>query len=81
MFGKPCLTIKGKAFIAQHRDTIVFKLSGKAHENALALSEATLWDPSGKGRAMKEWIALTCQHSQHFASFSKSAADYVSTQA
>lgn len=81
MFGKPCLTIRGKAFIALHRDTIVFKLTGKAHANALALSEATRWDPSGKGKEMKEWIALKHQHRAEFASLSKSAADYVSTLA
>lgn len=62
MFGKACLKVNGKAFISQHNETVVFKLNGKVHEKAIKLPSANLWDPSGKGRPMKEWVALTHDH-------------------
>jgi len=37
MFGKPCLKINGKAFVAQHKETVVFKLPESAREAAGAL--------------------------------------------
>ncbi len=77
MFGKACLKVSGKAFIAQHQHHVVFKISGEAHQTAMALSGATLWDPSGKGRPMKEWVALGAEHSRHFAALSTSAIEYV----
>ncbi|MFZ6741843.1 hypothetical protein ACO0LC_01275 [Undibacterium sp. JH2W] len=67
----------GKAFIAQHKDTVVFKLSGDAHTRALALAGAVLWDPSGKGRPMKEWVALTSVHSKKFPVMAAFALEYV----
>ncbi|MFZ6871632.1 hypothetical protein ACO0LF_06115 [Undibacterium sp. Di27W] len=77
MFGKACLKINGKAFVAQHKDTVVFKLSGDAHTKAMALAGAVLWDPSGKGRPMKEWVALTSVHSKKFSSLAALASEYV----
>ncbi len=62
MFGKPCLKVNGKAFLALHQKVLVFKLSSDAHKQALAQKGATLWDPSGKGRPMKEWVAIPAEH-------------------
>lgn len=58
MFGKPCLKVAGKAFIAQQQEYIIFKLAGTLHVQALELPGAILWDPSGKGRPMREWVAI-----------------------
>jgi hypothetical protein len=77
MFGKACLKINGKAFIAQHLEAVIFKLSGTDHARAMALPGAMLWDPSGKGRPMKEWVALPTTASQHFESFANAALEYV----
>ncbi len=70
----------GKAFIAQHKETIVFKLSGEAHAKAMTLEQAQLWDPSGKGRAMKEWVALQVVHHKKFKLLASAALGYVSSQ-
>src|SRR5690348_3364457 len=67
MFGKPCLKINGKAFLAQHKETVVFKLTDPDHAKALALPGAMLWDPSGKNRPMKEWVALSATESSKFS--------------
>ncbi len=77
MFGKPCLKIKGKAFIAQHLETMVFKLGGPASADALALKGAKHWDPSGMGRPMKEWIAVPVRASADFERLAAAAFDFV----
>ena len=78
MFGKPCLKINGKAFVAQHLEVVVFKLTGAQHLKASGLNGAVLWDPSGKGRPMKEWVALPAGETKHFKALSGAALAYVS---
>ena len=77
MFGKACVKINGKAFVCQHKEAVVFKLNGAHHQKAIALKGATLWDPSGKGRPMKEWVALPATESKHFPVFANAALAYV----
>ena len=81
LFGKPCLKIHGKAFVAQHKDKVVFKLKGANHQKALSLSGAILWDPSDTGRPMKEWVALPPSEANRFEALSNAALAYVSASA
>ena len=55
-FGKPCLKSHEKVFVVLWGKDLAFKLTGEAHANALALPGARLFDPRGKGHAMKEWV-------------------------
>ena len=80
MFGKPCIKINGKAFVAHHKETVVFKLTDPQHREALAASGAVLWDPSGKGRPMKEWVALQAESAPAFKAYARAALAYVSQQ-
>jgi hypothetical protein len=73
LFGKACLKIHGKAFVAQQYDFIAFKLPQAARQFALSLEHAGLWDPSGKGRPMKEWVTLPAMHQTHFLELAKQA--------
>jgi hypothetical protein len=77
MFGKPCFKIKGKAFISFFNGTMVFKLTGDAHAEALALDGAVRFDPSGKGRPMKEWVQLPYAYEDRWADFAAAALAYV----
>lgn len=77
MFGKKCIKINGKVGIALFEDNIVFKLSGAEHKKAMALAGSMLWDPSGKGRPMKEWVQVNIRHKAKFMEFAEAAADYV----
>lgn len=77
MFGKPCFKVSGKAFMSLFDGTLVFKLTGKAHEEAMALKGAVRFDPSGKGRPMKEWVQLPVTHKAKFAVLAKEAMNYV----
>jgi hypothetical protein len=77
MFGKACLKVKGKAFISLHNEKLVFKLTGEPHQKAMALKGAELWDPSGKGRPMKEWVALPIAQARAFNALAENALAYV----
>ncbi|MGE5425130.1 MAG: hypothetical protein ACM3N9_07180 [Syntrophothermus sp.] len=73
MFGKPCFKINGKAFISFFQDAMVFKLDGQNHAEALALGESRMFDPSGKGRPMKEWVQVTFDHKDRWREFALAA--------
>lgn len=77
MFGKKCIKINNKAGIALFKDCIVFKLPEKPHSEAISLEGSCLWDPSGKGRAMKEWVQLPLEHKLKFKEFAEASANYV----
>lgn len=77
MFGKPCFKTGGKAFVAFFQDEMVFKLTGDAHADALGLLGAQLFDPSGKGRAMREWVQVPFEHKDLWPELANAAAKYV----
>jgi len=77
MFGMPCLKNDvGKAFAGFHDGWMVFKLEGTEHAKALALEGARLFDPSGRGRPMKEWVEVPPVHSSKWLGFAKQALRY-----
>jgi hypothetical protein len=80
MFGKPCFKINGKAFVCFFEECMVFKLTGKAHEEALKLNGAKLFDPSGKGRAMKEWVQVPFAHQREWNKLCNAALKYLTEQ-
>jgi len=78
MFGMPCLkNSNGKAFAGYSEGSMVFKLGGARLTEALALSDAELFDPMG-GRPMKEWVVIPVEHSTRWIEFARDAFDYVS---
>lgn len=77
MFGKPALKVKGKAFACFFENEMVFKLSGDEHAYAISLSVAKLFDPSGKGRNMKEWVQVPYKHSKEWKNLAQVAFEYV----
>ena len=78
MFGMPCLkNSNGKAFAGYTDSAMVFKLGGTSHIEALALSGAKLFDPSERGRPMKEWVVVLVEHSSRWLEFACDASHYV----
>jgi hypothetical protein len=78
MFGMPCLkNSNGKAFAGFFEGEMVFKLGGDSHGEALALSGARLFDPSERGRPMKEWVVVPIEHVSRWLEFARNAFDYV----
>ncbi|WP_329086768.1 MULTISPECIES: hypothetical protein [unclassified Streptosporangium] len=62
MMGSPALKDQaGKVFASLQRDgAMVFRLvrDTPEHTAALQLAGASLFDPSGQGRAMKDWVVV-----------------------
>ncbi len=59
LFGKPCAKLDGKAFVAFFQGDMVFKLDAARCQEIIAANPGCkLFDPSGKGRAMKEWVQV-----------------------
>ncbi|MFK7923839.1 MAG: hypothetical protein AB8H47_17905 [Bacteroidia bacterium] len=79
MFGKPCFKLGKKAFVCFFKDEMVFKLDGEAHKEAFSLDGSHLFDPSGKGRGMKQWVQVAYDYQDQWAKFAESAAEYVKT--
>ncbi len=77
MFGKPCFKINGKAFICFFQNEMVFKLKGETHQEALGFDGSRLFDPSGKGRAMKEWVQVPSHYKEKWFDFACEAAKYI----
>jgi len=82
MFGKPCLkTASKKAFCAFFQDEMVFKI-GK--EEVPVLIEqypgSRNWDPSGKNRAMKDWLQVPAEYQHSWRQLAQMALDYVNAK-
>jgi len=77
MFGKPCFKINGKAFVCLFQNEMVFKLTGEIHKEALSLDGSQLFDPSGKKRPMKEWVQVSFNNKEKWATYAKEALKYV----
>ena len=62
MFGMPSIRRRGgKAFAGLYGEDMVFKLSGDAHAEALALAGSHLFEPM-VGRPMKQWVQVPPAH-------------------
>ena len=79
MFGMPTLKIGSKAFAGSIGGDMVFKLSRKAHAQALRIPGAHLFDPMG-GRPMKEWVVVPAPQAAEWANLADAAMEYCSAR-
>lgn len=80
MFGMPCIKNDlGKAFGGFYQDSMVFKLRDPQHAEALGLAGAQLFDPSGQGRPMKDWVQVPAKHAAHWPGLARDALEYVNS--
>jgi hypothetical protein len=77
LFGKACLKIGTKAYACLFRDAVAFKLPPDPHTAAMGLSGARLFDPSGKGRPMKEWVQVPVAHAAKWRKLAEQASTHV----
>lgn len=76
MMGMPCIKHGGKmvAGFSASADEMAFKLPNEVdREQALALDGAHLFDPSGKGRPFKEWVAVPAAHASEWPRLAEAA--------
>lgn len=75
LFGMPCLKANGKAVLGSFDGGVVFKLGmgSEAHNVALSLAGSVLFDPSGKGRAMRDWVVVAAEYDARWGDFAAAA--------
>ncbi|MEJ7633868.1 MAG: hypothetical protein WKF39_03580 [Aeromicrobium sp.] len=68
LFGSRSLTYEGKAFASFGHGRLAIKLVGGSpeHSETLALEGAEPFDPSGKGRPLKEWVLVPASQEQEW---------------
>jgi hypothetical protein len=76
-FGKPCIKVGSKVFVVLWGRDLAFKLTGQAHSDALQIKGAHLFDPRGKGNAMKEWVQIPKRQSSLWSRYAGLAYEYV----
>lgn len=78
MFGALCTkTPNGKASTMFWKEYMIFKLKPEDEKEAMKLSGAKIFDPSGMNRPMKGWVQLSDKHSAKWKSLAVKATDYV----
>ena len=77
LFGARSLTVDGTAFACLKSDRLAVKLGAgtPAHTEALALDGAVLFDPSGKGRPFKDWVAVSSAHGSEWSRLTEAGLD------
>jgi hypothetical protein len=74
MMGMPSLKRNGKLVAGLWKETMAFKLPDEAgREKALALEGAALFDPGGRGRPFKEWVAVPAAHAGRWQTLAEHA--------
>ena len=64
----------GEAFAGLFGDDMVLKLAGDAHEKALALDGARLFEPMA-GQPMQAWVQVPQTHETQWAELARKAED------
>lgn len=82
LFGSRSLTYEGKAFATFRRERMAVKLTAgsDAHVEALALEGATPFDPSGKGRPLKDWVSVPAAQHGTWPRLAVAALEQISAQ-
>ena len=75
IFGKRSLKAAGKGIGCLLGDRLAFRLGAgtPAHTEALTLAGAALFDPSGKDRPFKDWVAVPVTHAARWPSLAVAA--------
>ena len=73
LFGARSLTFDGTAFACLKGGRFAVKLGAGSplHAEALALPEGELFDPSGKGRPFKDWVAIAATQSEQWPHYAE----------
>ncbi len=78
LFGKPSLKVGKAHFICGFQQCLVVKVGKEAIQTMLPNFEGSmLFDPSGKGRPMKDWLQIPDTYREQWPSLAQQALAYV----
>ena len=63
-FGFPALKVEGKIFVALRRGALLARLGRDEVDERVLRKEGVRFDPSGKGRPMKDWLDSTADYDE-----------------
>jgi hypothetical protein len=63
-FGTPAAKVEGKIFMALWRGTLVARLGADEVGQRVLARDGVRFDPSGKGRAMKDWLETNAEYAE-----------------
>jgi TfoX/Sxy family transcriptional regulator of competence genes len=75
-FGSDALTVKGRIFAMLTRGQLIVKLPADRVSALIDAGDGAPFD-AGKGRAMKEWVALTPRSSRRWRALAEEACRFV----
>lgn len=77
LFGARSLTVDGTAFACFKNDRLAVRLDADsaAYAEALDLDGAGVFDPSGKGRPFKDWVAVPTSHAAEWSRLAATSLD------
>jgi hypothetical protein len=73
MMGMPALKAGGRMFAGYFDGSMTFKLPEPTRAEALSIPGAKLFDPSGMGRPMREWVQVPAAASARWAELAEAA--------
>jgi len=78
LFGKPSIKLGKAHFVCGYQECLVVKIGREAIEKSTSKYEhARLFDPSGKGRPMKDWLQLPQEYEEDWLKLAKEAYKFV----
>jgi hypothetical protein len=63
-FGSPAAKVEGKIFVALWHGTIVARIGAEEVDARVLAGDGVRFDPSGKGKAMKDWLESNGEHAE-----------------
>jgi hypothetical protein len=60
-FGTPAAKVDGKVFLCLWRGALVARLGADEVDHRVVAGDGVRFDPSGKGRAMKDWLESSAE--------------------
>jgi hypothetical protein len=63
-FGAPAAKVAGRIFIALRRGALIARLGAEEVDHRVAAGDGVRFDPSGRGRPMKDWLESNAEHAE-----------------
>jgi hypothetical protein len=63
-FGAPAVKVGGRIFLALRRGTLIARLGAEEVDARVLAGDGVRFDPSGKGKPMKDWLESNAEHGE-----------------
>ena len=63
-FGAPAAKVDGKIFVALWHGALIARIGAEEVDHRVIAGDGVRFDPSGKGKAMKDWLESNAEHAE-----------------